>query len=98
MPKEISNNDLGANTVYLVRGKVAYSHISRQTTDEERARANARRKYPIDKNYAFLTLYGATVVCKDPQAPTPGTRTAMGKGCPMQECPRTRSLPTPTGK
>lgn len=70
MPKEISNNDLGANTVYLVRGKVAYSHISRQTTDEERARANARRKYPIDKNYTFITLYGATVVCKDPQAPT----------------------------
>lgn len=70
MPKEISNNDLGANTVYLVRGKVAYSHISRQTTDEERARANARRKYPIDKNYTFITLHGATVLCKDPQAPT----------------------------
>lgn len=70
MPKEISNNDLGANTVYLVRGKVAYSHISRQTTDEERARANARRKYPIDKNYTFITLHSATVVCKDPQAPT----------------------------
>lgn len=70
MPKEISKSDLRANAAYLVRGKVAYSHISRQTTDAERARANAKRKYPIDKNYTFITLHGATVLCKDPQAPT----------------------------
>lgn len=70
MAKTISNRQLTPGETYLVRGKVAYSHITKLTTDEERAAANANRTYKIDKNYTSITLYDANVLSLNPQAPT----------------------------
>lgn len=70
MPKTIQSNQLTPGATYLVRGKVAFSRITRQTTDEERERENKRRMYPQDKNYTNMSLYDATVLAKDPQNPT----------------------------
>lgn len=70
MPKTISSNQLNVNATYLVRGKLGFSRLARQTTDEEREKANARRMHPIDKNYTTVTVYDATVICKDPTAPS----------------------------
>lgn len=70
MPKTITKNQLTAGNVFLVRGKVGFSRITRKTTDQERALANAKRTYPIDKNYTQMTIYDATVIAKDPQNPT----------------------------
>jgi len=70
MPKTIQSNQLTPGATYLVRGKVAFSRITRQTTDEERERENKRRMYPQDKNYTNMSIYDAQVLAKDPSNPT----------------------------
>lgn len=70
MPKTIQSNQLTPGATYLVRGKVAFSRITRQTTDEERERENKRRMYPQDRNYSNMSIYDAQVLAKDPQNPT----------------------------
>lgn len=70
MPKTISSDKLTENAVFLVRGKVAFSRVTRHTTDEERQKDNLRRMHPFDKNYTTISLYEASILCKDPQAPT----------------------------
>ena len=67
---KIKINDLTPDTTYLLRGKVAYSRVSRHTTDEERIKDNQRRTYKIDKNYTNITIYDVSILCKDPQKPT----------------------------
>jgi hypothetical protein len=66
MAKTISNNQLTPDAIYLVRGKVAFSRITRHTTDAERIADNKRRMHPIDKNYSNITLYDAQVLARDP--------------------------------
>ncbi|MBO5435444.1 hypothetical protein J6A31_06605 [bacterium] len=70
MSKHITNNQLNPDATYLVRGKVGFSRISRQTTDEERQAANKRRMHPVDKNYTSVSLYNAVVLARDPNSPT----------------------------
>lgn len=70
MAKAIKNTQLTPDTTYFVRGRVSFSRIQRQTTDAERQRENARRQYPFDKNYTYLTIHSATVLCRDPEHPT----------------------------
>ena len=70
MPKTIKSSELNPNATYLVRGKVGYSRVTRQTTDQERAEENKRRMHPVDKNYTNITIYNATVLAKDPSNPT----------------------------
>jgi len=67
---KIKINDLTPDTTYLLRGKVAYSRVSRHTTDEERIKDNQRRTYKIDKNYTNITIYDVQILCKDPTNPT----------------------------
>jgi hypothetical protein len=67
---KIKINDLNPDTTYLLRGKVAYSRVSRHTTDEERIKDNQRRTYKIDKNYTNITIYDVQILCKDPTNPT----------------------------
>jgi hypothetical protein len=77
MPKhEFNNKDLTPGEVFLIRGRTSYSHISRLTTDDERAKMNQGRIYPIDKNYTKIALYNAQVLCRDPQHPTIGEKYA----------------------
>ena len=68
--RTITSNQLTPNAIYLVRGKVSFSRITRHTTDKEREEANKRRMHPIDKNYTTITLYDAVVLARDPQNPT----------------------------
>ena len=70
MPKSINTNQLTQNAIYLVRGKVGFSRITRHTTDAEREAANKSRRYPINRNYSYLSLYDATVLAKDPHNPS----------------------------
>lgn len=76
MAKTIRANQLTPGNTYLVSGKIAFSRLARQTTDEERAKDNERRRQAsqkaimIDRNYTTATIYDATVECADPQNPT----------------------------
>jgi len=70
MPKTINSNQLTVGATYLVRGKVGFSRITRQTTDEERERENKRRMYAQTTNYSNISIYNAQVIAKDPQNPT----------------------------
>lgn len=70
MAKTIQNQQLTPGNIFLVRGQVGFSRLSRQTTDEERAKDNTRRTHKVDKNYTNITIYNATVLAKDPQNPT----------------------------
>lgn len=70
MKKTINCNQLNPGAIYLVRGKVSFSRITRHTTDKERDEANKRRMHPIDKNYTTITLYDAVVLARDPQNPS----------------------------
>lgn len=76
MPKSIRTNALTVGNTYIVRGKIAFSRLARQTTDEERARDNERRKQQnpssisIDRNYTTATIYSAEVLCGDANNPT----------------------------
>lgn len=70
MAKTINNSQLTPDNIYLVQGKVGFSRIARQTTDEERKKDNARRQHPIDKNYTHLSIYDAHVIAKDPNNPS----------------------------
>lgn len=74
--EKIKLNSLTANTTFLVRGKIAFSRLARQTTDEEREKNNQERKaknrnaIDITKNYTSITLVNAQVLPKNPAAPT----------------------------
>lgn len=70
MQRTVTNNQLTPGNVFFVRGQVGFSRISRQTTDEERAKENLRRMHKIDKNYTTISIYNAQVLAKNPQAPT----------------------------
>lgn len=74
MQRTVTNNQLTVGNVFFVRGQVGFSRISRQTTDEERAKDNLRRMHKIDKNYTTISIYNAQVLAKNPQAPTPEER------------------------
>lgn len=78
MPKhQFNNQDLTPGEVFLIRGRIGYSHVSRLTTDDERIKMNQGRIHPIDKNYTKIALYNAGVICQDPQAPTIAEQYAM---------------------
>lgn len=79
MANTINVNTLTPDATYLVRGKVAFSRITRQTTDAERAAANQSRQHPIDKNYTTMTIYDAQILCKDPANPSLEERYASEK-------------------
>ena len=70
MRRTISNAQLTPEKTFLVRGKVSFCRITRQTTDKEREDANKRRSFPIGKNYTSVSLYDAHVQCVDPSNPT----------------------------
>lgn len=68
--KTINVNSLQPDTVYFVRGKVLFSRIARQTTDEERDEWNKSRRFKIGKNYTTLRISEASVIARDPSNPT----------------------------
>ncbi len=74
--KSIRTNQLTPGNTYLVGGNIAFSRLARQTTDEERARDNQRRKQAspnaisVERNYTTATIYNAQVYCTDPNNPT----------------------------
>jgi hypothetical protein len=74
--KTIRTNQLTPGNTYLVGGRIAFARLARQTTDEERARDNERRKQaspkaiPVERNYTTATIYAAEVYCNDPNNPT----------------------------
>jgi len=76
MAKTIRTNDLTAGATFLVRGKVAFSRVARQTTDEERQKSNEdrKRKNPraidVNRNYTSITIHSATVLSKTPDNPS----------------------------
>lgn len=70
MPNAINTNQLTPGNVFLVRGLIGFSRLSRHTTDEERFKENERRIHKIDKNYTTATIYNAQVLAQNPQAPT----------------------------
>lgn len=70
MAKTIRTNQLAPNSIYLVRGKVTYSRISKHCTDEERAKMNEKRTFKIGTNFTSITICEAQVLAKNPQAPT----------------------------
>lgn len=76
MSKTISVNSLEPDSTYLVRGKITFSRVSRQTTDDERAKANSQRKHPIDKNYTTVSICNAQILAKNPNDPTLAERYA----------------------
>lgn len=67
--KTISANQLTPNTIYFVRGKVSFSRVATQTTDEEREDWNKTRKYKIQKNYTTLSISEARFVGAIPMDP-----------------------------
>lgn len=71
MARTVSHNQLTPGSVFLVRGQVGFSRITRHTTDEERDKDNLRRIHKIDRNYTTISVYNAQVLAKDPANPTP---------------------------
>ena len=69
--KTINHNQLTPGAIFFVRGRIVYSRLARQTTDEEREKQNKNRTHPIDKNYTTVTLCDAEVIPQDAQHPTP---------------------------
>ncbi len=67
---KITTNDLKPDTYFYVRGKIAYSRLGRQTTDEERAKYNEGKRFPIARNYTHITIHDATIIARDPANPT----------------------------
>ena len=74
--KTIRTNQLTPGNTYLVGGRIAFARLARQTTDEERARDNERRRQAspkaiaVERNYTTATIYAAEVYCTDPNNPT----------------------------
>lgn len=75
MPQRtIRTNDLTTRAKFFVRGKIAWSQITKVIEGEELARdqeARRRRGWPtIDKPYTRISLYNASVLYTNPNAPT----------------------------
>lgn len=71
MPK-INTNDLQPDTVFMVRGKVAFSRITRFMTKAEFDTDNQRRasngRPSRNKPVAHISLQNAQIVCQNPNA------------------------------
>lgn len=68
--RTITNAQLTPDSIFLVRGNIGFSRVSRLCTDEERARDNARRVHKVERNYTSISLYNASVLAKDSANPT----------------------------
>lgn len=72
--KTVTTNMLTPNAQIMVRGKVAYSHITKHVDgDELKAdiqRRTMQRRAVINKPYTTITIYEAQVVYANPQAAT----------------------------
>lgn len=81
--KSIRTNQLTPGSTYLVGGNIAFARLARQTTDDERARDNERRKMAnpkaiaIERNYTTATIYNAQVYYNDANNPTLEERYAL---------------------
>lgn len=76
MARTVTNNQLEVGKRGVVDGYVVYSQVTRQTTDDERAAANKRRREANPKardimtNYTSMTIGNPTVRTLNPNAPT----------------------------
>ena len=66
-----NTTNLTAGNFYFVSGKVNYSMLTRQCTDEEREASNNRTGNFMGANYYTLSLTDATVMVDDENNPTP---------------------------
>lgn len=68
----IKPEQLKGDAVIQVKGKIAFSMITRKSTDEERKSENDRSKskFKLQKNYYKVSIVDAETIYKDPAKPT----------------------------
>ena len=73
MPK-LNTNDLEPNSIFMIRGKVSFSRITRFMTPEEFNAENQRRvqsgRITLQTPITHITLSQCCVICNDPNNKT----------------------------